>query len=118
MPAAVWTAIIGIVGGFASGSVVAAWANWGVEKRRLKLQRRYDLLDTWREGIASIGAEFGLNPIGSPWYETLRPYLSDDTRQKLEHQRTFHVPSESARGTRDTFTVEVDRIEREWGLRP
>jgi hypothetical protein len=118
MPTAAWTAIIGAVGGFASGSVVAAWANWGVEKRRLKLQRRYDLLDTWRKGIASIGAEFGLNPVGSPWYETLGPYLAKDVLARLERPNTVIVSPGSARGNKDLFTGEVDRIEREWKLRP
>ena len=111
------TVIISGVAGVVTGSAVTAWAKWPIEKRRLKLQRRYALLDSWRDGIAEIGAEFGLNPLNAPWYETLRPYLAEDVLRQLEKPRASIVPSESGRGIKDLFTREVDRIEREWGLR-
>jgi hypothetical protein len=117
MPTEVLTAIISGVVGVVTGSAVTAWAKWGIEKRRLKLERRYALLDSWRNGIAEIGADFGLNPLSAPWYETLRPYLAKDVLAQLERPRTYIIPSPK-RGIKDVFTPEVDRIEREWGLRP
>jgi hypothetical protein len=118
MPTAVWTAIISGLFGLATGSGATAWVQWGIEKRRLKLQRRYDLLDSWRTGIASI--EPG-NPqdfvVRQRWCVTLSPYLSDAGRARLENPRTVIVPSDSAGGLKDLFTGEVERIEREWGLR-
>jgi hypothetical protein len=118
MPAAVWTAIIGAVGGFASGSVVAAWANWGIEKRRLNRQRQYALLDSWRSGIASQGNAGHTSALQTPWYETLRPHLAADVLARLEQPNTIIVSLGSPRGTKGLFTGEVDRIEREWKLRP
>jgi hypothetical protein len=70
----------------------------GIEKRRLKLQRRYHLLNTWREGITSIDSEIHTDVLRSPWYETLRPYLSEGQRNRLEKPRTVIVPSDAGRG--------------------
>jgi hypothetical protein len=117
MPTEVWTAIISGVAGVVTGSAVTAWAKWPIEKRRLKLQRRYALLESWRTGISEIGAEFGVNALNTPWYEKLRPYLAEDVLRQLEKPRTYVVPSESGREVKNVFTREVDRIEREWGLR-
>jgi hypothetical protein len=84
MPTAVWTAIIGAIGGFASASAVTAWANWGIEKRRLKRQRQYALVDSWRAGIAPTQSDDHTEIIRTTWYETLRPYLSEGHRFGLD----------------------------------
>jgi hypothetical protein len=121
MAAEVWTAIIGGAAGMASGAVaslIAPWVKWGIEKRRLKRQRRYDLLDSWRAGIASMVSTDHDDFIRTDWYETLRPYLREGRRTQLEKPGTVIVPSESGRGVKDLFTHEVDRIESGWGLRP
>jgi hypothetical protein len=56
----------------------------------------------------------------SAWYETLRPYLPQSKRELLETPNTTFVSGDSGmgRGIRGLFTSEVDRIEREWNLRP
>jgi hypothetical protein len=114
----VWTAIISGVFGIAAGSAVTAWAQWGIEKRRMKRQRQYNLLDSWRTGVADLWSDDHTKALGMPWYETLRPYLSDDVRSRLEKPRTLLVTPGSGRGIKDLFTGEVDRIELEWGIRP
>ena len=111
----------GLVAGLASGAVaslLAPWAHWSIEKRRLARQRKYSLLDSWRTGIASMETEDHTEFLATPWYETLRPYLSASEREALEAPRTFYIPADTGRGVKDLFTGEVDRIEREWGLRP
>lgn len=122
MTSEIWAAVIGGVAGLASGvvaSLLAPWANWSIEKRRLKRQRRYGLLDRWRQGIASAeDADDHTTFLTTEWYETLRPHLSSEARKQLEAERTWILPSDSGRGVRNSFTGEVDRIEREWGLRP
>jgi hypothetical protein len=108
MASEVWTAVIGGVAGLATGaisSLVAPWAKWSIEKRRIDRQRRYALLDSWREGIA--GLEKGsvhTDAIETTWYETLRPYLSKDVLGRLEKPRTFVVTSDTGRGVKDLFT--------------
>jgi hypothetical protein len=119
MPAGVWTAIIGGAAGLASGAVaslIAPWVNWGIEKRRLKRKRRYDLLDSWRAGIASWDGRDHTEAVGTSRYETLRPHLKNDVRGQVERQRTVIIAPESGRKLKDLFTGEVDRIEHEWGL--
>jgi hypothetical protein len=111
----VWAAVIGGVAGLATGAVsslIAPWAHWSVEKRRTDRERQHALLDSWRAGIARLedGAE---NALDTPWYETLRPHLSEDALRQLESPRNFVVPSDSGRGARNLFSGEVDRIERE-----
>jgi hypothetical protein len=122
MASEVWTAVIGGVSGLVSGaiaSLVAPWANWSIEKRREDRRRRYDLLDSWRTGIASMPVEASHDEyIRRDWYETLRPHLGKDVLGWLEKPRTLIVRPETGRGLKDLFTGEVDRIESEWGLRP
>jgi hypothetical protein len=67
-----WSEIITGVLGLAGGASVTAWAKWPIEKRRLTRQRRYELLDTWRSGIASPDSGNHSDALGTPWYETLR----------------------------------------------
>lgn len=121
MPTEVWTALISGVVGLATGSVATAWANWGIEKRRLKVKRRYELLDSWRTGIASFDNFDDLKVIGPTpdWYETLRPHLSERSRELIGRRakRATVLPRES-RGRKDVIAGEIDRIEREWGLKP
>ena len=121
MTVEVWAAIIGGVAGLLTGaisSLVAPWAKWSIEQRRLKRQRQYALLDWWRAGIAAIQTDDHTEILRSQWYEALRPYLSEASRKQIERPRTDIVPAEHGRGLKGLFTGEVDRIEREWGLRP
>lgn len=100
MPTEVWTALISGVVGLATGSVATAWANWGIEKRRLKVKRRYELLDSWRTGIASFDNFDDLKVIGPTpdWYETLRPHLSEITRTDRKAGKKSHgTPARIAR---------------------
>ena len=61
----------------------------------------YDLLDSWRTGIASMETEDLTEFLAAPWYDTLRPYMSDSKRKALEKPRTFHDPAENGRGVKD-----------------
>ena len=81
-------------------------------------ERQYDLLDSWRAGIAALESDDHTEVLRTPWYETLRPHLAEEVLRQLEKPRTSIVPPDSARGIKDLFTGEVDRIERDWGLRP
>jgi hypothetical protein len=103
-----------------------AQAKHEAEAAEAKAQRDYDEARSrrvtilgWRAGIASIPVDaphtYALN---TSWYEDLRRYLGEDVLACLEKPRTVIVPPDSGRGMKDLFTGEVDRIEREWGLRP
>jgi len=49
--------VIAGIAGFASGdlaSISAPWANWGVEKRRLRRQSRVERISEWRKGVEEL----------------------------------------------------------------
>jgi hypothetical protein len=122
----IWVAIIGVAGSFFTGGVVGAYVNWRIEKQRRRLDKRYALLDKWRDGIASIPddqdadgiGDFSISFLRSSWYETLRPHLSKEFLSRYEQGRMTVVDGGTGRAMKNPFANEVDRIEREWGLRP
>jgi hypothetical protein len=132
--AEIWAGVIGGVAGLATGalgSVIAPWVNWGIEKQRGDRKHKRDLIASWRAGIASIddeGSDVDGFPSGylaqhtsryfrTPWYETLRPYLPEAFRANTERSNTGPAGG-SPRSLKNFLADEVDRIEREWGLRP
>jgi hypothetical protein len=116
-----WPAIIGGVAGLATGAVSALgapWAKWGVDKRHMKLERQYELLDSWRAGITTMSPTDLNSALSTDWFERLRPFLSKDLREEIDVPRKISVAPDTSRGFKDKLAAEVDRIEREWGLRP
>ena len=74
-------AIAGLISG-AFGSLLAPWANWGVEKKRLQQASRSKLIEEARAVLAESPAksEFRVLPI----YSRLRPHLSETTHNVIE----------------------------------
>jgi hypothetical protein len=140
---AVWAQVItaivsGLLGG-GVGSVVAPWSYWGVEKRRSDRQYRRDLIRDWRNGIAKLTSEE--QALGTGWYESLRPHLTQDETLKVEGDyvppRTRMVesslldpprqidiggpyqvthPAVGRKPEIDVLARAVTRVEREWKL--
>jgi hypothetical protein len=100
----VWTAVIpAIISGLLGAgvaSVVAPWSNWGVEKRKSDRQYRRDLVRDWRNGIAKLTSEN--EALGTGWYESLRPHLTQDEILKVEGE---YVPPRRRPQTRQ---IEID----------
>jgi hypothetical protein len=74
-------AFVGLVSG-AIGSLIAPWINWGIEKRRSKLEAQ-------RRFIADARAELQHNPDKKKFresvlYSRLRPHLSERTSKEIE----------------------------------
>jgi hypothetical protein len=112
-------ALLGLIAGVV-GSLVAPWAQWSVEKRRLRLERRRHLLDDVRN-------EFRHRPLGSflkmesiAAYPRLRLYLRAEVREALEAPRpenetTAEENDETMRRI-DILEAEMARLEREWRI--
>lgn len=121
MSEAVVTALIaGIVGLLtgAVGSLLAPWAQWGVEKRRKKIERRTTLIDSWRELLAVPEFDRGMM-LNDPSYGVLRPLLTEDARKNVERPANHLIvvlDGATSSPDRDALLREVARIEREWGL--
>jgi hypothetical protein len=124
-----------ILGG--AGGLITIWANWGIEKRKQRLQRRRELITGWRlELIPMIGqpqdppvvwaGERQRAVLSSPYYASLRPHLSKSALQQIEDpvMRIFVRSDRTARPTHDwnhhfplkIFVDEIARIEKRWKL--
>ena len=122
--------------GVAAG-LFSPWANWGIEKRKQRLQRRRELIAGWRLELIPMVASSQDSPeiwtgpkqakvLSSPLYASLRPHLSKEAIKKIEDptmglvlSRGGAPPSGSYWAHRfplKIFVDEIARIEREWKL--
>ena len=112
--------IAGIIGLFtgAIGSLVAPWANWGIEKKRIKHERRIKLIQTWR-GIISEENFDRYKFIEDPIYGPLRELLSEKVRENMGRpENEIHVTMGHLSQNQDKIALqkEITRIEKEWGI--
>jgi hypothetical protein len=121
------TMIVGPILGFIFGGWLTAKTQWGIEKQKMKVQRRRDLVDTWRreliplfEAPKVLGAGSRKYPfMRGTAYASLRPHLSAVFLKRLEGEAL--VIDMGKTGVIGNFPhkeliEEIDRIEREWGL--
>lgn len=110
----------------AVASLLAPWASWGVEKRRDVRAHHRALIASWRSGLAeweqrSLSGHDVEDPIpflSLPWYQTLRPRMDQKARTTAADAAWQQPKSDtelSAAGS--ALAEEIDRIEREWGLK-
>jgi hypothetical protein len=79
----------------AVGSLLAPWAHWGVEKRRLQWQARSGLLSDIRTAM-----ETGRDPFATPAYGRVRPHLEPTMREIIERPRTMTITADDVRQCR------------------
>jgi len=74
-------AITGLISGVI-GSLVAPWAQWGIEKKRRRFDARFALVAEVRELLSDppTNQEFRILPL----YSKLRPHLSPKARKAVE----------------------------------
>jgi hypothetical protein len=117
-----WAALIGGVAGLASGalvSLVAPWVNWGVEKRRLRLMRRRELVDQWRAGLAEAESAdvFGAEAIEHlVWYQSLRRHLDPWDGSTPADRTVVVTPTGSRSGTAVQIDNAIEKQARIWGI--
>jgi hypothetical protein len=141
MSDAVWAGIIGGIAGVITGgisSIIAPWANWGVEKRNQKLQHRRKLVEEWREMItwAVFAYEHQPEDQDLSFVETLerktaflslKPHLTQSVVESLQRvndeKGTIRVAQngETIRINSSSTTVSllvnaIAEIERKWEL--
>lgn len=113
----VLVALIGLVSG-TIGSLVAPWVNWGIEKRRLKLERRAKQIVEWRQFIEQF--DFSKeNFRATTTYAAMRPFMEVESRKLFEAQRTYFVPPDGVSDVdlhKLAASDEVSKIERKWEL--
>jgi hypothetical protein len=109
----------------AIASLIAPWANWGVEKRKNKLLWRRGFINECKRKIG----EDRFNPDmfrETSYYSNLKPHLSDKLQKEIERKR--YVPGKyldsdkRAKIMMEEFRVkknlfeEIAFLEKKWGL--
>jgi hypothetical protein len=112
-----------ILGG--AGGLITTYAQWGIEKRRQKLQIRRDLVAQWRRDLipaltsqpetssSSSGSKYGFMDLEA--YASIRPLLKAEIRKKLEDP-VIYINMGGLPFPRVAIMEEIARIEREWRL--
>jgi hypothetical protein len=104
----------------ALGGLVVIWAQWGLAKKRHRLQYRADLILSWRLALVPLISQsepdwihHRAKVLATPEYASLRSHLSRRGRRKFEAERATIVGD----GHRTRLIVdEIARIERKWQL--
>jgi hypothetical protein len=118
----IWAAIVGGVAGIITGgitSLLAPWTNWGIEKRRQKLNARRDRIEQWRKmvKVKEFARESFRETTG---YSTLRPYLTTGLIEEIERPGTslLLTVGDTVRSTQLKAKIldEIAGIERQWKL--
>ncbi|QDL97650.1 hypothetical protein FLL57_10165 [Rhodopseudomonas palustris] len=111
------------IGGAAS--ILAPWANWGIERQRQRLARRQRLIDDWRRELIDnwnpgfdVVSESGRGFTTTSSYLSLRPYLQPDIRKKFDPRPgviAIEIGGDPGKAKR-LIADEINRIERAWKL--
>lgn len=120
-----WVPVVaGAVAGAGTGlitSVIAPWANWGIEKKRGQRAARIKLIADGRYMIARrLESETSDEMVYDPAYAALRPHLTDERRQRIErtHQLVIRAGVRGLPADDALLAVseQLDELERGWGL--
>jgi hypothetical protein len=113
-------AFIGLLAGVV-GSLIAPWVNWGIEKRKLRLNARRDVIAAARQMINRGSDKFEFRESTS--YSRLRPFLSDRTKKEIESDKiTVQLSGRGSgehSGARHYARLTLDdlqNLEKQWGL--
>ena len=108
-----------------AGGIITIYGQWGIEKRRQKLQARREIVSEWRKTLiplliakpeTSVGGSASKHTfMDHESYASLRPHLKPELVRKLESS-TIHVVLGGPPFPRNEIIEEIARIEREWQL--
>jgi hypothetical protein len=107
-------------------SLIAPWANWGIEKKRLAREGRVERIKKWRDGVENLDWEernhgqqgyLSTDVISGDvrtkgWWITLRPEMAPDVRNKVEDLSEKPIPTRQGQVSK-LIEHEITRIERE-----
>ncbi|RJQ62188.1 MAG: hypothetical protein C4530_05275 [Desulfobacteraceae bacterium] len=107
-------ALLGLSAGIV-GSLIAPWANWGVEKRRARQARRSELINSCRMLLSTDIDKKRFRE--TELYSRIRPHLYKRVIEELEEKRDESIEDEaSVHRFKQKLLEEIARIEKEWVL--
>jgi len=104
---AIISGIVGLITGLI-GSLIAPWVHWGIEKKRIRLAERKELLTQARVSLSMY--ESRGEYITTSTYSRVRPYLPASALAAIENG------SFSANDHRPSMLAALAELERNWGL--
>lgn len=114
----VFVAIIGLLGGI-TGSLIAPWVNWGIEKRKIRRAERYQLTNKALEYTSS--KQFGvIQYTKKTYYHSLRYEFSKEATQKFDNFLDETLKGINVAANRESARKlvldEICRIKKKWFL--
>ena len=108
-----------------AGGIITIYGQWGIEKRRQKLQAQRDLVSTWRKALVPLlnaqpettvaDGSYKYAFMYDENYASLRPHLRPEVVKRLEGQ-TIQVVLGGPAFPRTLIIEEIARIEKKWNL--
>jgi len=108
-----------------AGGIITICGQWGIEKRRQKLQARHDLVSAWRKTLVPLlNAQPETTVADGTYryafmydenYASLRPHLRPEVVKQLEGQ-TIHMVLGGPAFPRTLIFEEIACIEKKWNL--
>jgi hypothetical protein len=114
--------------GFFAGVLGATFTpiiQWNIEKRRLKLQYKRDLIAQWRKAIAEAAAAISPDApfeevltymVRNPAFYSLIVHRDPNTILRLQATHSELIKQASVHLAIAAFMEDINRMEREWGL--
>ena len=109
-------AIVGAIAG-AVGSLIAPWANWGIEKRKRKFMWRKKLIEDCKDAL-NVSYDNHKSFRETPLYANLRKLLSKSLREAMEDDSiTIQVVGRGREyPLKKRLLDEINVLEKKWGL--
>lgn len=112
-------AVVAGAGGGTLAALVTPWAQWAVDKRRRRAERRAEIIDGARALVHERQDAERSDILVDPRYLAIRPYIDSAVEERLRGQHTTIV--QDPYGTHGNpylglIRDEADRLSQEWGL--
>jgi hypothetical protein len=98
-----------------AGSLFAPWANWGIEKKKIRLQQRIELLKKFKSCLNTFGLD-ACDHLPAEYAQLTRfinkTLVMDLAAYKKSGKRDHHTYQE----LKGRLVAEVARVEAKWGI--
>jgi len=121
-------AIVGGLAGVITGaisSIIAPWANWGIEKQRLLRETRKDIIQNARRTVVSyrqcVETSLGDRLLGyalnqnTAWLR-IKPFLHEDVWKLIDEAARVQIRDGRALLALAHFEQDINRLEKLWKL--
>lgn len=109
------SAIVGLITGTIA-SLIAPWVQWGIEKRRSKIEYRRAQIRRWRDAIEGFNFDGEKSFGDTSTYAEIRPYIPADFLKSFEEGTIFAAGGRGPNHVKYRLLDAISRQERNWEL--